>query len=34
MMTKIDRDAFRGKRIVLTEGTKGAGAAAFQRFWT
>ncbi|WP_448664681.1 SDR family oxidoreductase [Sphingomonas sp. CJ20] len=32
MMARIDPEEFRGKRVVLTAGTKGAGAATFQRF--
>jgi len=31
-MLRIDGEEFRGKRVVMTAGTKGAGAAAFKRF--
>ena len=31
-MARIDPEEFRGKRVVVTAGTKGAGAATFRRF--
>ena len=31
-MMSIDPSEFRGRRVVITGGTRGAGAAAFQRF--
>jgi NAD(P)-dependent dehydrogenase (short-subunit alcohol dehydrogenase family) len=34
MMPKVDPEEFRGKRVLITAGTKGAGAATFRRFAT